>query len=153
MSVESNSNTLQQDLFLIAKNRYGEHFDRAEAARIACAHHILHAHALMSHKDTIFWVMKEFVHTGIILNTTERLTSFMLDLGKFSVMFGQGASENWVKTYHLELLNGLLSEIATTQVYKDDVNLMPFPIPQPSEIMRLVLANAGLNVSEQRNSE
>ena len=76
-------NTLQQDLFLVAKGQYQSNrgLHRSEIARQVCAAHILHDIDRMDLHSTLHWVTREFITHGVILTKPQDVTRFILELG------------------------------------------------------------------------
>lgn len=138
-------NTLQQDLFLLAKSGYqNTGLDAADAASLICAYHVLIPGRYMRAKDTSYWLLKEFVESGIILSEPGRMNSFLLDLN--TGFFGWkklGDGKNGFAEYHYNLTHGLLGVLRTTRVRDGDKNLMPFDLPTDDPVLLEILNSAG----------
>lgn len=124
-------NSLVQDLFLLAKGYYvPNRFDQVRLARYICGYHVLVEGRLMEPKDVNYWLLKEFVQSGIILKDPDRLTHFMLDLNHGYFGWTERKDLSGKLEYQYNLTTGLLGVICTTQVREGDTNLMPFPLPE-----------------------
>lgn len=122
MSRQEPKNTLQQDLMLLAKNHYhnGE-MSKIDMAKRICAFHILADWSYFKSQDVCFWLLKEFFDAGLILETKEKITRFIMEHGKWAPKD---------QAYYDTVIEDLLSQIAHTQARKDGVWCLPFPEPQ-----------------------
>lgn len=137
-------NTLQQDLFLLAKSGYQETgLDASDAARMICCYHILIAGEYMHPKDTNYWLLKEFVNSEIILADRNRFTMFMLDLNRGHFGWKKLESGDGFREYHYNLTHGLIDTLRTTQVRDGDKNLMPFELPVEDPVLLELLTSEG----------
>jgi hypothetical protein len=115
-------NTLQQDLFLLAKNHYGNEINRLRAAAIVVSQHQMISLEHIKADCVLHWLLKEFVEPGLILNNFFNLNRFLMDAGRFP---------NKYSSYHATLVRGLLDEISMLRVWGDNgESLMPFEIPK-----------------------
>lgn len=171
MSPNNPRNTLQQDFFLLAKQHYKQPptMDLTEAARRLVARHVCVELEFVGTNTVIFWLLKEFVDSGILFNTeyTHRsLGRFITELGepahwlippddlpRAADMLPPGQRPtNTIDTfrdkqgcfeYRYTLIHMLFSEVRMLQVRKDNVWLMPFEECQPDFTIQLDLTNGG----------
>lgn len=136
-------NTLQQDLFLLAKLHYPHRFnDPVMTAGIICGHHILHRPRRrdgfsLTAEETAFWFLKEFVENGILFQTPVQFAEFLSKLWEHEQYAEQP------RTYHEVLVSRLMSTIALTKVTKDDGTFnFPFDRPQVDPVIVGLLTNA-----------
>lgn len=116
-------NTLQQDLFLLAKLNYPHRFnDPVKTAGIICGQHILHRP--LTAEETAFWFLKEFVENGILFQTPVQFAEFLSKLWEHEKYAEQPRS------YHEVLVSRLMSQIAQTKVTKAD-GTFNFPFERP----------------------
>lgn len=151
MSFPVPQNTLQQDLFLLAKSHYRtENRSRsgAQLARVICAYHVVHDVASMSYDATLHWVLKEFVESGLILQNPGEVSKFFIGLVSECGMFdltqqlqGQPPVAAQRKALVAELLiNQLLSKVMTIPVRREGEWMMSFPEPKVDEQLRDFIA-------------
>ena len=167
MSFPNPRNTLQQDFFLLAKQRYKlpRGMDLTEAARRLVSRHVCIELEYVGTSTVIFWLLREFVDTGILFNlqyTHRSLGRFLTELGEpihwlvppddlprsaDMLPAGQRAT-NVLDTfrdkqgsfeYRYTLIHMLLSEVRLLQVRKDDVWLMPFEECEPDPTIQSFL--------------
>jgi hypothetical protein len=129
-------NTLQQDLFLLAKMNYPVRFDNpVKTAGIICGYHILHRP--LTAEETAFWFLKEFVENGILFQTPAQFAEFLSKLWEHEQYAEQP------RTYHEVLVSRLMSTITQTKVTKDDGTFnFPFDRPQVDPVIVDLLTNA-----------
>lgn len=135
-------NTLQQDLLLIAKNRYQMTLSKVEAVRVAVAYHILMAQGSIKLNDASYWLLKEYVHTGLILDNHDKLARFLIDFGRTpSGWYPSPEGYGPVEQYHVNLIMHLLDQIRYIPVYEGDKNLLPFEVPGLDAELQALLAD------------
>lgn len=136
MAHQEPQNTLQQDLFLLAKGHYqSDTWPFVELAKRICAFHVLTAWSTFKLCDAAYWMMKEFVQTDIILKDKEKLCRFMLEHGKYHQLglltpFTLPTDMPYHEQYFRILIEDLLAEVRQLQVIENDEWLMPFPKPE-----------------------
>lgn len=106
-------NTLQQDIFLYAKNNYpSDNHDRVADLKIIIGVHI-HVNAEHLRAEAVLlWLLKEFVETGVIFKTKEALVRFLFQ-----------PDPHWrhraTSAYEERMINGLLDTVQQLQVRED----------------------------------
>lgn len=136
MSRQEPKNTLQQDLFLVAKSHYkSESLSRIDMAKRICAVHILSEWSYFKTQDVAYWLMKEFVEAELILTNRLKLTTFMMEHGKYALDLGGNplqpkANVSYREQYMEILVNELLSQISLMPVLRDGEWSMPFDKPE-----------------------
>jgi hypothetical protein len=168
MSRQEPKNTLQQDLFLLAKNHYkSDTLTKLDMAKRICAFHILMERSYFKTRDLIFWLMKEFVEAELILVSREKLTRFVLEHGKYQLSLSGNPMPNvqpgssspaerliasctvqgdpnvpYLQTYFDILAQDLMSEINLMSVLRDGEWSMPFDKPEVDPYIQGLLETA-----------
>lgn len=115
-------NTLQQDLFLLAKNHYGYEVGRLKGAAILISQHVVVALDYIKQEAVLHWLLKEFVEPGLIMQKFDRMSRTLMEAGRWP---------HTHQSYYATLIVALLDEVMRLRVRSDDgTNLMPFEIPE-----------------------
>lgn len=126
-------NSLRLDLALLAKNHYGQFDDTVEAARLICAKHVLHNPAYFKHKDTLFWILKEFClgELPIIPKDISLRILFdeIIDHNEWLRVLARDGGQDPGTTHRC--IEALLSGIATIRVRDGETVLQPELVGQP----------------------
>lgn len=113
-------NTLQQDLFLLAKGQYDavveapeQRLDRLTAGRLIVALHIEMDYSYIALSHLLHWLLEEFVKTDILFTDRERLLRFLKEPVRFNIV-------RQINDYHERMCAGLLDELTLLKVREGD---------------------------------
>lgn len=116
-------NTLQQDLFLLAKGHYSKpqvFVERLDVAKMIIGLHIGITDKHIALKDVLHWMLEEFVKTGVILTDKERLACFLKQPDEF-LHFRDD------KSYHAVMCQGLFDQLMRLRVRENDLWICAVP--------------------------
>ena len=121
-------NTIQQDLFMLAKSHYkGDHIDRITSVKLILTPHVANLEHLRT-RDVMFWVAKGFYVPGIILPNREDVLSLLINPASIHTHGRQKLEFEELVIYEM------LDRVSTLTCFRDDVWLLPFerPVPDPN---------------------
>jgi hypothetical protein len=126
-------NTLQQDLFLLAKNHYSFDIGHLVATALICALHIRVPLECWEHKSTVFWLHELFVKQNLILSDDDdsKLQRLLLNSGNFPF-----AHHSFYGTLVCSLLEEV-RRIKPSSIDKELKTLVPLPQKDPNMVALL----------------
>lgn len=119
------TNTLQQDLFLLAKGHYTTHqLDRFTAIKLILGVHVIAAKYIRD-RDIIFLLMKEFYVPGIIMKNREDVIDILMNPGSIHNHSTPRPSKDEL------IIHDLMDRVSVLRVFEDGKWLMPFERSEP----------------------
>ena len=118
------ANTIQDDIFLLAKNHYkAREIDRITAIKLILSVHVVGLEFLKL-RDVLHWLLTEFYVKEVVLTTRDQIIDLITNPGSIH-RYGP------IKPSYEELMiHDIMDRIATKQVYDNGALLMNFEVPK-----------------------
>lgn len=152
MNVPNLKNTLQQDLFLLAKGDYGRavnlvetEVDRLTAAKLIVAAHVAIPPEYVTTDVLLYWLLEEFVRKDVLLKSREQLINFMREPVELNAVRG-------IVLYDVKVCVGLLDLICRMRIREGGVWICAVPECEMDETIIRIL-RSGDAIAKEREEE